>query len=412
MKQRVTALLLCAALLLSLAGCAAASAKSTDLMEGITPAAAGSGEGLSGGEPAAAARFGLELLRHSMTGEDNVLVAPMSVLCALAMAANGAEGEALAQLEAAFGTELPRLNEGLSLWLSGLPQSGKGRLSMANAIWIRDTQTFTPDPAFLQTNADFYGAGAFLAPFDGDTCRDINRWVKEHTDGMIPQLVDSIPPEAVLYLVNALSFEGEWRDIYRDTQVQERRFTTASGEKRTVDMMLREEHLWLETDTATGFMKPYGDGRFAFAALLPREGITLRECAASLTGASLTALFTHPVRTPVKTGLPKFSAEYSADLRDVLRSMGVEQVFDGGGLSRIGSSSEGPLLISRVLHRTFITVDEKGTKAGAATAVEVAPGAAPPGEEPKSVILDRPFLYFIVDTRLGLPVFAGAMNAP
>ena len=413
MKRRLSALLLSVLLLLSLLACTAASAsKSVDLMEGIQPASLEPSAGFSAEESTAAADFGLELFRSSLSGEENVLISPISVLCALAMTANGAKGDTLAELEAAFGMELARLNDGLGLWLAGLPRKGTELLHAANALWLRDTDSFSADPLFLQTNANYYGAGVFKAPFDDSTCRDINRWVEEQTGGMIPELVDAISPESVVYLVNALSFEGEWRTVYRENQVRERTFTTSSGQERRVDMMFREENLWLETELATGFMKPYADGRFAFAALLPREGVAVEQLAAALTGEELVNLFTRPVRDPVDTGLPAFEAEWSADLKSSLQAMGVELAFAGGDFSGMGTSSDGPLTVSRVLHRTFIAVDAKGTRAGASTAVEMAPTAAPPVEEPKSVILNRPFLYFIVDTRTGIPVFMGVLNDP
>ena len=161
-------------------------------------------------------------------------------------------------------------------------------------------------------------------------------------------------------------------------------------------------------------MKNYREGHYAFAALLPNEGMTPEEVAASLTGEALVSLLTNPIGDSVDVGLPKFEAEFTADLADSLKAMGMELPFDSGrcDLSGIGTSTEGPLFISRVLHKTFIAVDERGTRAGAATVVDTAPSAAAPTEDPKVVILDRPFLYFIFDTATGLPLFMGIVNDP
>lgn len=410
MKKRISALLLCAALLLSLFGCAVASASSVDLMEGITALPMEPTVGLTEERAAAVTQFGLDLFRAA-PGEKNPLVSPLSVILALGMAANGAKGETLAQMEAAFGLDLYSLNDGLGGWLAALPKGKTDKLHIANAIWFKDTPSFTVKQNFLQTNANYYGAALYKAPFDDSTCRDINNWVEQHTDGMIRDILDGISADAVMYLVNALSFDGEWQSIYNEAQVREGTFTTADGEERSVTVMHSKEHRWLETPAATGFVKPYKDGRFAFAALLPNEGVSLADCAASLTGEDLADLLKAPVSRDVRVTMPKFEAEYSADLSDALRAMGMELALGGGDFSGIGTSAEGPLYISRVIHKTFISVDEKGTKAGAATAVEMAPTSAPM-EDPKVVILDRPFLYFIFDTQTGLPLFVGAVTDP
>ena len=409
MKKRLPALLLCLTLLLSLLGCTVASAKSVNLMEGVTASLTRTSGILTAEASSAVAQFGLELFLPALE-EDNPLISPLSVILALAMTANGAKGETLAQMEAAFGMELCPLNDSLGGYLAGLPSGKTDKLHIANALWFKDTPSFTVNPEFLQTNANYYGAGLYKAPFDKNTCKDINRWVEQHTDGMIPGILDQIPEAAVMYLVNALSFEGEWADIYNERQVRAGTFTSAAGEQRTVDMMHSEEWRYLETETASGFIKPYKDGRFAFAALLPGEGLSPADCAAALTGETLTALLTSPSQEKVRVTMPNFQSDYSAELSDALRAMGMERAFAGGDFTGIGSSTEGPLVISRVLHKTFIAVDERGTRAGAATAVEMAPTSAPPGADPKVVILDRPFLYFIFDTVTGLPIFMGTVT--
>mgnify|MGYP001087843358 FL=1 len=157
-------------------------------------------------------------------------------------------------------------------------------------------------------------------------------------------------------------------------------------------------------------MKYYADGKYAFAALLPEEGMTLEEYAATLTGERLREILRNPVSAQVSAAIPRFRSEYGADMRDMLREMGMSQAFDGNAdFSGIGSSPEGNLFISRVLHKTYMAVDENGTRAGAATAVEMrAEGAM---EDIKVVHLDRPFLYLIIDCRESLPIFMGTVEA-
>ena len=361
---------------------------------------------------AAAADFALQLAGFSAEGGKNLLLSPLSVLCALAMTANGADNETLAQMEAVFGMSVQALNEYLCWYVESLPQSENCHLSLANAIWINETARFTPNRDFLQFNADYYGADIYAAPFDSATCADINDWVNNKTNGMIPAILDRVPPEALLYLVNALAFEARWQEQYESYQVREDSFTKADGTEQTVEFMYSMEHLYLEDENATGFIKMYEDNAYAFVALLPNEGVSLEEYLASLTGEELSALIDGAQQAMVSAAIPKFETEYSIELSEVLKNMGMADAFDPdrADFSAMGFSTEGNLFISRVLHKTFISVGELGTKAGAATVIEVpdATGALPP-DEIKEVTLDRPFVYLIIDCETGLPFFIGIL---
>lgn len=358
--------------------------------------------------------FSLDLLRESWTG-GNLLLSPLSVLSALGMTANGAGGETLAQMEAALGLPVEELNEALAVWTAALPQEENCRVDLANSLWLRDDGNFQPDPDFLRTAADWYGAEVFSSKFDGGALQDINNWVEKNTHGMIPEIIREIPDEAVLYLINALALEAEWERIYRETQIQENRiFTTENGQEQPVTLMYSSEEHYLEDGRAQGFLKPYKGGRWAFAALLPEEGVKLEDYAASLTGERLHAILSGAQETTVETAIPKFQCEFDAELSDRLKALGMTDAFDWStaDFAAIGSSPNGPLYISKVLHKTYISVDEKGTKAGAATAVEMpAGGAAPTPAVAPTVYLDRPFLYMLVDLETNLPAFIGAVTA-
>ena len=170
------------------------------------------------------------------------------------------------------------------------------------------------------------------------------------------------------------------------------------------------ENTYLRDANATGFLKYYEDHRYAFVALLPNEGISVADYVASLTGEKLTALLSAPQNIMVQAGIPKFESEYSVLLNDVLKEMGMVDAFDPvtADFSCMGSSEDGGIHISRVLHKTFISVAEEGTRAGAATLVEAADGASMIGDF-KTVIMDRPFVYLLIDTRTHLPFFMGTV---
>ena len=383
-----------------------------DLMDGIKPRGnMGDAADLTDVSDAAVTDFAIRLFKESMADGENTLISPLSVLVALSMTANGADNETLSQMEAVLGMPIDQLNTWISTYMANLPEEEKYKLSLANSIWFTDDERFTVNQDFLQTNADYYGADIYRAPFDDDTCKDINKWVKDNTDGMIKNILDQIPQEAVMYLINALAFDAEWQDIYFENQVREGEFTTENGEKRNVDMMYSEENKYLEDKHATGFIKYYKDRKYAFAALLPKEGTTVSEYIASLDGEHLNDLLTNAKSAFVNTSIPKFETEYDVEMSAVLSGMGMPDAFSGAtaDFSKLGHSTAGNIFINRVLHKTFISVDERGTKAGAATVVEMNDECALIIEDPKQVFLDRPFVYMLIDCETNQPFFIGTM---
>ena len=383
-----------------------------DLMDGITPRGnAGDAAELTDVSDAAVTDFAIRLFKESMEDGENTLISPLSVLVALSMTANGADNETLSQMESVLGMPIDQLNMWISTYMANLPEEEEYKLSLANSIWFTDDERFTVNQDFLQTNADYYGADIYRAPFDDATCKDINKWVKDNTDGMIKNILDEIPAEAVMYLINALAFDAEWQDIYFESQVRKGEFTTENGDKRKVDMMYSEENKYLEDKKATGFIKYYKDRKYAFVALLPKEGVSVSEYISSLDGEHLNELLTNAKSAVVNTSIPKFESEYDVEMSEVLKGMGMPDAFSSAAadFSKLGHSTEGNIFISRVLHKTFISVDERGTKAGAATVVEMNDECAMLVEDPKQVYLDRPFVYMLIDCETNLPFFIGTM---
>ena len=405
----IISLLLVCTMAVNLTGCTM-EVQAKDLMEGITPNNVNALDDLSS-QNADVTDFAIRLFKASNENGKNTLISPLSVLCALAMTANGAEEETLAQMEEVLGMTTEELNLYLYSYMKNLPQGDKYKLSLANSIWFTEDERFTVNQDFLQTNADYYGADIYKAPFDKQTLKDINNWVKQNTDGMIPEILDQISPEAIMYLVNALAFEAEWSEIYEKHQVKDGEFTKEDGTKQNAKFMYGSEGTYFEDENATGFMKRYKGGKYAFVAMLPNEGVTVSEYIASLDGESLNALLANPQYATVHTSIPKFETEYSVEMSEILKNMGMTEAFDmyNADFEGLGTSTAGNIFISRVLHKTFISVGEKGTKAGAATIVEMKDGAAAEPTEPKEVYLDRPFVYMLVDCENNIPFFIGTM---
>lgn len=383
--------------------------ESKDLTYGITanPVDTKSVE-LNGSQAVKITDFAVNLFRECAKSDDNVLISPVSVLYALAMTANGARNETLLQMENVLGGPTDDLNPYLNAYMKALPQSSYYKLNIANAVWFTEADRFTVNTDFLQTNADYYGAGIFQAPFDKSTLRDINNWVKEKTDNMIKDdILDDIPQEAVMYVVNALTFDAEWQKIYMDAQVRDDVFTTEDGKKQHAEFMYSAENVYLEDEKVTGFIKDYKNLKYSFVALLPKEGITVQDYIESMSGERLHALLSEPQYYSVDAAMPKFESDYDVEMRRILTDMGMADAFDvaKADFSGLGTSCAGNIYIDRVLHKTSITVDERGTKAGAATVVELVDCALP--KERKEVCLNRPFIYMIIDREAKLPLFIG-----
>ena len=408
--KRLIAILLVLAMALGMAACSQVSAN--DLMKDVPAKAVDVLPNMEAGA-AAAADFGVRLFKTSIEEGENTLISPLSVLYALAMTANGADGETLAQMEQVLGMGVDNLNSYMLAYLDLLPESKDYKMSLANSIWFKDDPNFAVEQSFLQTNADYYGAGAYKAAFDEGTRNDINNWVKEHTDGMIPEIIDEIPDEAIMYLVNALAFDAKWADEYEEHQIREGRFTMEDGIRQDVDMMHSEEHTYLEDDMATGFIKYYKDRKYAFVAMLPNEGVSVSQYVDSFTGEHLRELLNNPLDVTVFASIPKFETEYDIEMSEVLQEMGMTDAFDWrvADFSRLGTYNVDGMniCISRVLHKTFISVSEQGTRAGAATAVEMVAEGAMEIVEFKEVVLDRPFVYMLIDCETNLPFFIGTM---
>ncbi len=374
------------------------------------------------------AAFMLDIFKNSLKKGENSLVSPVSVLTALAMTANGARGETLSEMRKtlARGLEGEELNAYLAAYLEQLAGDDSAKIEIANSIWFRENadarkanpyapQAFTPNKEFLQTNADIFGADIFAAPFDKATVNEINNWVNEKTNGMIDGIIDELDPLAVMQIINALTFDAEWRTKYtKEDQISKGEFTALGGQKRNVKFMFSEEKSYIRFSDAEGFIKPYTGGRFAFMALLPNEGVDIYDFIDGLNGENLLHIIDNARERTVYAKMPKFGFEYEVSLVDALKAMGMETAFDAklADFSGLGESVYGNIAISEVLHKTYIEVGEQGTRAGAVTSVMPAPASAEIVEAPVRITLDRPFMFAIIDTQTRLPLFIGALTDP
>ena len=353
----------------------------------------------------------------------NILVSPTSVMMAFGMLENGARGETLSQIETVIngGVPVQQMNPIMYAMAEHFESSEDVKWNVANSVWARNDGTLEIVPEFAQAAKSWYDAEVWMAAFDEGTVRDINGWVNDETRGMIDSIINDISDETVMYLINAMAFEGEWLNEYETEDIiEEFTFTNFDGSSSEVTMLRSTEASYLDFGNGLGFIRPYKGGDYSFVGILPDEGVTVNDFIASLSENGID--FSEAVRNPryhdadIIVMMPEFSSEYSLEMSDVLKGMGMELPFsrteaDLSGLLRPTGDGDFDIWISKVIHKTFIEVNREGTRAAAVTAIGVDTcSAVPDFTPPMYITLDRPYVYAIVDNATGLPVFLGCVN--
>lgn len=405
---KFTALGLCLPFLLS--GCGGPKVSGAEDLTAKVHAKTVEAEKLTAEEENHLLDFSFRLFNQARKKGGNSMISPFSVLEAMGMTGNAMMGASRQEFEALTGLKTEALNKVMASWRQGLPRDKDQTLESANSLWFRQRADIVPTALFLQTAADYYGASVFKAPFDESTVKAINGWVSEKTRGMIPEVIREIQKSQNTFLINALVFQGKWEKAYEPHEVEDGEFTAADGAKQKVKLMYAKEKLYLEDGQAKGFLKPYQGGKLLFGALLPPEGMSADDYAKSLTGEKFRAILEKQEAREVHTAIPKFEAKYQEDLIESFEALGLKAPFDPAkadlsGMGEFGKNN----IIDMILHKTYISVDEKGTKAAAVTVVSNRElGMAP--DQYREVILNRPFVYFVLEKETSQPLFLGILN--
>lgn len=378
----------------------------------------------------ALADFGLELLKQAraanaekaMASEwDHVpfstFISPLSVAMVLSMAANGADGETLTQFLEVLGggADLEELNAAWAqLLLDYRAPGGSTRFNIANSLWKDLNGGITAD--FIGICRGGYGAQLYSADLsDLRIVDDLNGWVSEHTNKMIPEIIsEPFDKDTELLLVNALYLKNKWLREFDPRSTREMDFHHAGGLDSHPDYL---QHFnttlsYIQGEGAQGTVLPYDDGRLAFFVLLPDlypDSPDLGEWLNGLDAEELSRLINGREDTLfLRFAMPKFKAEWQGDLENILPELGLRDAFVPGtaDFSKMGDNEYG-YYIDKVIHAAKIEVNEKGTEAAAATVVAAPAGAAEPPQEGITLILDRPFLYGIIDLQTSVLLFLG-----
>ena len=367
----------------------------------------------------AAAEFSINLFEATHQNEENTFISPLSVYFALGLTANGADTNTLEQLETLLGGKpgtLDSVNNTCRTLMEDLSSEEDGKtVLLANSVWFRkDNLTVYDD--FLEANAAYYGAQIYQADYrDAEAAaKDMNNWVKDHTNGMINEIItpDEITEILMLNLYNTIYFNCKWQEEISERQVYDDVFTNRNGTETSLSFLhgsgtyLKEEGLY------TGFRMQY-QGNAAFVGLLPAKGMTPEELAEKLTGADLRNL-AYSNDGEARAAFPEWKMEGDADFKEPLQKLGLKNFFEGTypDLSRMAQCALAPLEVSKVLQRTVLEVNREGAEAAGVTRVDIVSSAADSRNDgPIFITLNRPFLFLIQDTYTGLPLFIGIVNS-
>ncbi|MEN8203656.1 MAG: serpin family protein [Bacteroidota bacterium] len=368
--------------------------------------------------------FGFELFQqvYLKSEEENLMISPLSVSYALGMTYNGAAGTTLDAFNNVLhfgnltGTEVNESYKDLMEQMLDLDD--KVDFSIANSIWYR--LGFQVIQEFIDTNKEYFDAEVKEADFgDPATLDAINSWIEDKTNGKIQDMLDFIPADAVMYLINAIYFNAPWKYEFEKADTYQGDFFVSDDALTPVDFMrVSGDFQYTSNEDFTAVELPYGDSAFSMVVMLPvpRSGVDLpspgdelSNLVAKLDGAHWDAWFENSLYTAVQVDLPKFKYEWKDLLNDPLKNLGLGVAFSGSAdFSRI--TPPGGIYISRVIHQTFIDVQEEGTEAAAATIVEMRETSAGGGPIPFKA--DRPFLYVIKENSTGAILFMGKVGRP
>ncbi|HEY0867523.1 MAG TPA: serpin family protein [Fimbriimonas sp.] len=363
--------------------------------------------------------FAFRLLHEAVPADEtgNALLSPLSVNVCLSMLANGANGETRDLVAKTLGIESSEIdgwNAGSQALIQQLLKGRKVDLSIANSLWtFQDTP---PREEFVSLLGKYYGAQAFsLQARDQEGIDKINAWTKRNTRERIPTIIETFDEASFAVLVNAISFDGEWKQKFDKGETENRLFHLEGGATVEVPFMKENElesHGALIESGARALEIPYADESFRLLLLLPPDGTRASKFLSDMSAKDLVEIRQNLMEGEIRVALPRFRAARETDLKSVLEKMGAKELFKpGNDFSKIHDSplTRDAAFVSQAVHKAFIEWDEDGTKAAAATMMETATESAGPLD---AFVADRPFVYFLLHDPTDTILLAGLCNDP
>jgi len=366
-------------------------------------------------------RFAFDLfspILDEAKGDENILISPFSISSALSMTLNGASGETLEAMKKALrveGKTLEQINDTyLMLMTQMVPVDERVVLEIANSVWVE--KRLSVKQKFMTDVQNWYKAEAQgIDVLNPDAVKIVNDWIADMTHDKITDMLDYLDPDLAMLLINAVYFNGKWRNQFDKADTKDEPFYLTPSMSKRVPMMHQEENLKAAKDgNLTLVDLPYGQGNYSMLIVLPDPDVSTADAVTSLTPSNwnewmdLLENNTHKV----ELSMPRFKYKYKRLLNDDLIGLGMGIAFSD--LADFSNISEQLLQINRVIHQSFIETNEEGTEAAAATIVEITLTSAGPGSEPAvwKIEIDRPFIYFIHEISTGTILFMGRVGDP
>ena len=360
--------------------------------------------------------FGIKILKEidSKSKVDNVLVSPFSMAMSLGMTQNGAKGATLDEMRdtlALSGLSDSEINSGFKKLYTDLTSANTGtKLEVGNSIWIRLGLKFKPK--FTEDNEQNFYASTNILDFNSPSAKDtINKWVATKTHEMIPSIIDeSIDNAAMMFLINAIYFDGKWESPFDKNKTASATFTQMNGQKKQVKMMhlSGDDFSYMKTPLFEAIELPYQGEKVRMAIFLPDKQRSTKDFLKELSIENWTQWTSSMFPQKGTIAIPRFEIEYASELSDTLKVLGMRHPFGkGADFSRMSFTSG--LYIGKVLHKTRIRVNEEGTQAAAATSTSMDKSIP---KAPFSFVADRPFVLFIYGVNTGAMLFSGIIGDP
>lgn len=353
--------------------------------------------------------FAVNLFRH-VSDFDSKVVSPMSVVYLMGMLANGADGLTRQEIMNAIGCKdvsVEQLNKFYEQMIKYAGNFDKATtINIANYIALN--KHFNLKKGFVEVMRDSYQAGIESLDFSSAACANkINKWCSDHTNGMIPKIIDQVESLAVSYIMNAVYFNGAWSDKFDKKLTKLENFQGYTRDIKKVDMMHRNaKYMYTDNDMFAALQIPYGNGAYKMTVLLPNRDKSINEMMRTLDGKALRELRYRMYDCIVDLKLPRFTSEIDLPLNDIISKLGAPSMF--GGSANFSRFADGGFMVSKMLQKAKIEVSEEGTKAAAVTAAVMTMSAFHP-EEPRRVEFhaNRPFVYMITESSTGVILFMG-----
>mgnify|MGYP003450828726 FL=1 len=358
--------------------------------------------------------FAFSLYNKTM-GMNSRVVSPLSVTYLMSMLANGADGETQQQILATLGwagegiqqPSLQDINDYSRMLIEKTERLDKA-VTVEIANYVAVNKEFKLNSKFQKSVERDYKAGVESLNFTSpSTLKRINDWCNDRTHGMIPSIINELDPDAVSYLMNAIYFNGTWKDKFSKEETKQEMFRGYTRDIQYVDMMHRHgEYFYADGDGYSAVSIPYGNGAFRMTVILPSEGSFLRDVMASMDGGKFQALQRSMEKCNVDLKIPRFTTEVDLPLNDIISALGAPLIFSPQ--ADFSQFARGDFYVSKMFQKAKIEVSEEGTKAAAVTAAIMMMSAVRP-EKKRNVVFhaDSPFAYIISENSTGSIYFMG-----